>query len=324
MAKLLKNPTLATSGNVNADIINAVTAINADIINAVTAINVVGNVSASYLLGNGYYLNGVAGSSNYSNVNAAAYLLTNTGNVKASYFVGNGYYLTGISTTSSTYSNSSVASYLPTYSGSINAGNVNVGNLIAGTYGVYAANYYYANGRILSSGSSSGGATALTGLSDVNISGPSNGQVLKYNGSQWVNGTDNTTTGGSGTLATRSSAAVTISGLGAGANANVAITGFKTYSLMAIQTSAAAWVTVYSNTFNRTADITRSITTDPTPGSGVLAEVITTGNQKVWFSPALIGYSAESSPTNDIPIKVNNTGSSGDIIVTMTLLQLEN
>lgn len=31
----------------------------------------------------------------------------------------------------------------------------------------------------------------LSGLSDVSLSSPSNGQVLKYNGSVWVNGTDN-------------------------------------------------------------------------------------------------------------------------------------
>lgn len=41
-----------------------------------------------------------------------------------------------------------------------------------------------------------GGATNLDGLTDVTITTPSNGQVLKYNGSAWVNGTDET--GGAG------------------------------------------------------------------------------------------------------------------------------
>lgn len=36
-----------------------------------------------------------------------------------------------------------------------------------------------------------GGATDLDGLTDVTITTPSNGQVLKYNGTVWVNGTDN-------------------------------------------------------------------------------------------------------------------------------------
>jgi hypothetical protein len=36
------------------------------------------------------------------------------------------------------------------------------------------------------------GSLGLDNLSDVSLSSPSNGQVLKFNGSSWVNGTDNT------------------------------------------------------------------------------------------------------------------------------------
>lgn len=43
-----------------------------------------------------------------------------------------------------------------------------------------------------------GGSVALDDLTDVTITAPSNGQVLKYNGSAWVNGTD--ATGGGGGL----------------------------------------------------------------------------------------------------------------------------
>jgi len=42
--------------------------------------------------------------------------------------------------------------------------------------------------------------TSINGLSDVTISGASNGEVLKYNGTAWVNGTDNTGGGGSSTI----------------------------------------------------------------------------------------------------------------------------
>ena len=35
-----------------------------------------------------------------------------------------------------------------------------------------------------------GGSSTLSGLTDVSLSSPSNGQVLKYNGTNWVNGTD--------------------------------------------------------------------------------------------------------------------------------------
>ena len=42
------------------------------------------------------------------------------------------------------------------------------------------------NGVISASGSGSGSST-LMGLSDVNLTNPSSGQILKYNGSKWVN-----------------------------------------------------------------------------------------------------------------------------------------
>ncbi len=45
---------------------------------------------------------------------------------------------------------------------------------------------------------SGGGATTIDELSDVTITSPSVGQVLKYNGTAWVNGTDNTGGGGGG------------------------------------------------------------------------------------------------------------------------------
>ena len=44
-------------------------------------------------------------------------------------------------------------------------------------------------------GISGGGSSNLSGLSDVTLTNPSNGQVLKYNGTAWINDAD--ATGGS-------------------------------------------------------------------------------------------------------------------------------
>lgn len=49
-----------------------------------------------------------------------------------------------------------------------------------------------------SSYGSGSGSTTLVGLSDVQVTSPTSGQVLKYNGTKWVNGTDNTGGGGGG------------------------------------------------------------------------------------------------------------------------------
>jgi hypothetical protein len=109
------------------------------------------------------------------------------------------------------------------------------------------------------------------------------------------------------------------------ASTSMNITGFKGYTLYKIQTSAAAWVRVYSSAAARTADTGRSITVDPTADSGVLAEVITASNVLVVpFSPTVAGYSAESTPTTNIPLTVTNlSGASATITVTLTLLQTE-
>jgi hypothetical protein len=49
------------------------------------------------------------------------------------------------------------------------------------------ADYVAASGAGGSSGGGGAGATNLDGLTDVAITSPSNGQVLKYNGSSWIN-----------------------------------------------------------------------------------------------------------------------------------------
>lgn len=178
---------------------------------------------------------------------------------------------------------------------------------------------------IASTASGSGGATNLDGLTDVVLTSPTQGQVLKYNGANWVNDTDATGSGGgSGSMASRTTAAGTTASVADGIAVPLTITGFKGYALLSIQTSAAAWVTVYSSSAARTADATRSITTDPQPGTGVIAEVITTGAQTQKFAPATIGYSDEATPDNNIQLKVvNRSGSASAITVTLKLIQLE-
>jgi len=53
------------------------------------------------------------------------------------------------------------------------------------------------NGTVIGTGGGgSGGASALADLTDVTITSPTNGQVLKYNGVNWYNGADESGTGG--------------------------------------------------------------------------------------------------------------------------------
>ena len=160
---------------------------------------------------------------------------------------------------------------------------------------------------------------SLPTASTSTLGGIKIGSGLAIDGSGVVSAAPN----GTG-LAGRTSVSVTTDSISAGASANVTITGFKGYALLSIETSNAAWVSVYSSTAARLSDSARAITSDPNPGSGVIAEVITTGSATQYFSPAVIGYSSESNPSTDIPIKVYNNGAgSAAITVTLTLIQLE-
>jgi hypothetical protein len=179
---------------------------------------------------------------------------------------------------------------------------------------------------IAGGGGSDISTSSINDLADVVISGPVTGQVLKWNGSSWINDTDlvGEGGGGEGTLSTRTTRSVTTSSIANLASANATITGFSGYALLSIQTSAAAWVIVYTSSAARTADASRVITDDPVPGSGVIAEVITTGAQTQVFTPGVFGYNDETVPTTDIQIKVvNRSGASAAITVTIKLLQLE-
>lgn len=147
------------------------------------------------------------------------------------------------------------------------------------------------------------------------------GEVLATDGS----GNTSWTTGGSGSgLATRTTASATTSTIADGVSADISITGFKSYMLMSIQTSAAAWVTVYTSAAARTADASRTISTDPLPGSGVVAEVITGSATTQKITPGLLGFNDDSTVTTDIYLKVENqSGSAAAIAVSLTLLKLE-
>lgn len=130
--------------------------------------------------------------------------------------------------------------------------------------------------------------------------------------------------GSAGASSARASAVVITPSISDGSSSNVSVVGYKSYALLKIQTSAAAWVTVYSDPDSRTSDSSRSELTDPLPGSGVIAEVITTGNQTVLMTPGVIGFNAEVIPTTNIYLKVvNKSGSTQAITVTLTIVQLE-
>ena len=91
-----------------------------------------------------------------------------------------------------------------------------------------------------------------------------------------------------------------------------------------MQTSAAAWVTLYVDSATRTADSGRSESTDPNLGSGVIAEVITTGAATQIVTPGTMGWNNDSTPNQNVYAKVvNKSGGTANITVTLHYLPLE-
>ena len=131
-----------------------------------------------------------------------------------------------------------------------------------------------------------------------------------------------TATGGS-TVPSIQDLSGTTASLGADVTAELNITGYKAYSLFKITTDAEAWVRVYVDDASRDADNTRSEGEDPTPGSGVISEVRTSGAESVLISPGIMGFNNDNPRTDNIYLAVTNrSGAATTITVTLTALQI--
>ena len=175
----------------------------------------------------------------------------------------------------------------------------------------------------ISTGSSGGGASALNDLSDVNAGSPTDNQALSWDSStsKWIPQTVVTDD-------SRTTKAGTTGSIAKDASVDLNITGFKSYALLKVAIDAPAWVVLYTNDTTRTADDSRAEGTDPSPGSGVIAEVLTTtaGASTFVMSPGVIGWNDDGSPSTTIYAKVKNkrsTAGSNTITVTLTVLKLE-
>ena len=171
------NVTISSAGTANVLTISNTGAYVSGVVSAT------GNITGSYILGNGAFLSGLPAT--YSNANVANYLpifsgnitagnISATGNITGSYILGNGSQLSGLP---ATYSNANVANYLPTFSGNLTAGNVSVsGNITSGNIsaGSYSASGNITGGNILTVGN----VSATGNVTGGNI----NGNYLYGNG----------------------------------------------------------------------------------------------------------------------------------------------
>ena len=131
----------------------------------------------------------------------------------------------------------------------------------------------------------------------------------------------------SAALDTRSTFTATTASLANAAAGNISVTAHKSYMLLKIKPSIAAWVTLYVDDASRTADASRVQGADPAPDAGVIAEVVTTAaNQEIKMSPGVIGWHQDggNDGVDTVFCKVvNKSGSTGTCTVSLTVVQLE-
>ena len=124
----------------------------------------------------------------------------------------------------------------------------------------------------------------------------------------------------------RTNVSGTTGSVGAGATTNLSITAFKSYGLLKVGISSAAWVRLYVDAASRTSDATRSYLTDPVPGSGLIAEVRTetAGVSTFSMTPGVIGWNNDTTPATTVYAAVtNNESSAAAITVTLSVVKIE-
>ena len=169
-------------------------------------------------------------------------------------------------------------------------------------------------------------ATSINSFIDVDTAStpPTNGQALVWSASSstWMPGSVGAGIG----LSSRSQVvATTALSLPAGNTENCQTVGYKSYLLSKVTTNYPAWVRIYSDATSRSNDSSRSEGTDPLPGSGVIAEVITSsGSLTQLITPGVLGFNNDGTTTSTIYLSITNKDVSSRIITaTLNLLQLE-
>ena len=186
-----------------------------------------------------------------------------------------------------------------------------------------------AQGRITAASNGTGGSGIV--VQDEGSALSTNGTTLNFVGSGVVaSGTGAVKTitiaGGGGSLASRTTKNATTASLNAAASGDLSITAFKAYNLLKVAIDHPAWVRLYTDSTSRSNDASRVEGTDPLPGSGVIAEVLTTtaGASTFLMSPAVFGWNNDGTPSTTVYAKVTNKDSqSRAITVTLTLIQAE-
>ena len=273
-----------------------------------------------------------SGLATYANVSGIATYATTAGFATASntatYSVSS-----GISTTSGTAGYASTAGISSAVSGTININ----------TTGIITASSFSGSASGLTnipSGQLTGALPAIDGSALLNVTAAGTG--VGIHDDQVNVGSATTIDFGTGLDVTFSAGIATITSSGGSLQSrttvtgvttsianngigNTDITGFKSYALLKVGLSTAGWLRLYTDSTSRANDVSRSVGEDPAPGSGVIAEVVTTGISTTQIiSPFVMGGNLDNPVDTTIYAAITNlSGSTQAITANLTILQLE-
>ena len=122
------------------------------------------------------------------------------------------------------------------------------------------------------------------------------------------------------TTVTGSTPSIANNGIG-----NTDISGFKSYGLIQVGLSTAGWLRIYTDNAARANDVNRSVGEEPTPGDGVIADIVTTGVSTTKnITPFTLGGNLDNPVSDKIYVAVTNqSGTTQAISVNLTILKLE-
>jgi hypothetical protein len=168
----------------------------------------------------------------------------------------------------------------------------------------------------------------LTILEDVDTTTlpPSTGQGLLWDGltSKWRPG--NVGGGSPGSFAPiRQVFSPTTSSIPANGTVNLEIEAYNSYALMEVFLDFPSRCRLYTDNTARADDAGRSIGTDPNPGSGLIAEVVSvSANYTQKITPWVVGGNLDDPPSGIIYLSITNlSGSERPITISLTLIKLE-
>ena len=209
--------------------------------------------------------------------------------------------------------------------------------------GVVTATSFYGSGANLTSlpaGQLTGALPAIDGSALLNVTASGTGVVVEDDtvnvGSattiDFGTGLDVAFSGGvatitasGGSLQSRTTVTGVTTSIANNGIGNTDIAGFKSYALLKVGLSTDAWIRLYTDSTSRANDASRSLGEDPLPGSGVIAEVSTSGISTTQIiSPFVIGGNLDNPADTIIYAAITNlSGSTQAITANLTILQLE-